>query len=186
MRGGEFAGGDREICRHGERRVIVQTRAGQRRRVGSAMTGFGGPALGPSLLRFIVADESDFRGIAACDPTIQHANKRGRGQCVAGLAEARPAAQTASGWTAASRGRRRDTEIPPSTTPGRRCLEPLFDPGGDPPRGRKLGMDGNHLRLYVRARPCRAPCDLQDRRSPRRRPVIPPRHVDPSRQLERL
>ncbi len=43
--------------------------------------------------------------------------------------------------------------------------------GGDPPRDRKLEMDGDHLRLHVRAGLCGEPCDLQHRRRARRRLV---------------
>ena len=38
-----------------------------------------------------------------------------------------------------------------------------FHAGGDPPRDRKLELDGDHLRLHVRAGLCGEPCNLQHR-----------------------
>ena len=52
-----------------------------------------------------------------------------------------------------------------------------FHAGGDPPRDRKLEMDGDHLRLHVCAGLCGKPCDLQHRSRARRglnpRPAMP-------------
>ena len=44
-----------------------------------------------------------------------------------------------------------------------------LDAGRDPPRDRKLEMDGDHLRLHVRAGLRRKSCDLHYRARPRRR-----------------